>query len=516
MLILNRFRWVACQLDILRRLTTEAAIYEALGNLPKTLDETYERILLGIPECNRQFAKRALQWMSYPDRLNGTYFSSAALAAAVTMPCRDGDLRWENQLLDISDLQDICTCLAEIPEVGYEDDDLYFLYNKKGRLSHYTVKEFLISDRIQQGPASYFHISQKSTLSLLAETVIGFLLHFDPVDIGYSSDTSKEAWHRFQRPAKGSENRTRILTLSAFYAFSIGGWPKLVKNFDDEGGGQEVFGLLFDLLDPRRPDFEQFRDSSNTAADDHTAVPDWMLDESNWAKIILLSLVFLGLPRAAIEWLKRNNSLKLNNPYIKRQNTYGIRDDYIDCPFLLACDRGLVDLIRYCIVEGRVDYDNRDEDDNVCPMGLIVGSDMPTSDICDLVQLMVSFGAKVNPVPDHVAFTPLQIAVGWHAPRRISVTRLLLQCGADPNVRGLGEWNSDTSRFWDSCGGLPFEVARNELRPRHPKEDKSIQQEVIDLLLQFGAREELLDTSSGESSNQDAMETDSDLDLTDS
>jgi len=272
----------------------------------------------------------------------------------------------------------------------------------------------------------------------------------------------------------------------------------------------------FDLLDPRRPDFEQFRDSSNTAAMKYTVIPEWILDEDNWAKIILLSLVYLDLPRAAIEWLRRNNSLKLNNPYIKRQNTYGANVDYIDCPFLLACHRGLVDLIRYCIVEGRVDYDNRDEFDKVCPMGLIVGSNLSTSDICDLVQLMVSFGANVNPVPDHVAFTPLQIAVGSYAPTRISVIRLLLQCGADPNVRGLGEWRCDRSRFWRGCDVLPLELARDELRRRHLKDDKSIQQEIIDLLLQFGARGELPDTSSGEPSNQDAMETDSDLDLTDS
>jgi len=220
--------------------------------------------------------------MSYPDLLIGVgYFNSVALAAAVTMPCRDGGLRWGGQLLDISDLQDICTCLAEIPEVDYEDDeDLFASYNEGG-LSHYTVKEFLISDRIQQGPASYFQISQKSTLSLLAETVIGFLLHFDPVDIGYSSDASKGTWDRFQPPVQGSENRRRILNLSAFYVFSIGGWPRLVESFDHEGGGQEVFSLLFDLLDPRRPDFEQFRDSSNTEAMDHTVVPDWILDEGN-------------------------------------------------------------------------------------------------------------------------------------------------------------------------------------------------------------------------------------------
>lgn len=42
-MMLNRFRWVFCQLDKLRRCLSPR-IRQALDELPETLDETYERI----------------------------------------------------------------------------------------------------------------------------------------------------------------------------------------------------------------------------------------------------------------------------------------------------------------------------------------------------------------------------------------------------------------------------------------------------------------------------------------
>jgi hypothetical protein len=41
---------------------------EALGSLPKTLVETYERILHNVDEGYRQHAKRALTWVAFSHR----------------------------------------------------------------------------------------------------------------------------------------------------------------------------------------------------------------------------------------------------------------------------------------------------------------------------------------------------------------------------------------------------------------------------------------------------------------
>src|SRR5580692_401564 len=59
-MISNRFRWVYCQLDTLRR-CMPSSIRKALDELPTTLDDTYERVLQEIPKEKRQHAHRLFQ-----------------------------------------------------------------------------------------------------------------------------------------------------------------------------------------------------------------------------------------------------------------------------------------------------------------------------------------------------------------------------------------------------------------------------------------------------------------------
>lgn len=61
----SRFRWAECQLSNLRQCVTAAQVREALNDLPRNLNETYERILLKINEDERggKVAGRALDWL---------------------------------------------------------------------------------------------------------------------------------------------------------------------------------------------------------------------------------------------------------------------------------------------------------------------------------------------------------------------------------------------------------------------------------------------------------------------
>ncbi|KAH9976586.1 hypothetical protein BGW80DRAFT_1289215, partial [Lactifluus volemus] len=54
------FRWVACQLKELRKCLARN-VERVLGELPKSLDETYMRLLEGIHEANRDDVYRLLQ-----------------------------------------------------------------------------------------------------------------------------------------------------------------------------------------------------------------------------------------------------------------------------------------------------------------------------------------------------------------------------------------------------------------------------------------------------------------------
>jgi ankyrin repeat protein len=60
-----RFRWVSCQLDHLCELSTDAQRRKALHELPKTLNETYERILGRVKPHDIPLVRRVLLWTTY-------------------------------------------------------------------------------------------------------------------------------------------------------------------------------------------------------------------------------------------------------------------------------------------------------------------------------------------------------------------------------------------------------------------------------------------------------------------
>src|SRR5579863_2181179 len=62
-----RFRWAYCQLEALRQCSLRN-ISRTLDELPETLDDTYERILLGIPKAKRADAHRIFQWLLVSSR----------------------------------------------------------------------------------------------------------------------------------------------------------------------------------------------------------------------------------------------------------------------------------------------------------------------------------------------------------------------------------------------------------------------------------------------------------------
>ena len=61
--LLHRFRWVFCQLEVLRH-CFPANLRHTLEELPKSLDETYKRILNEINNANWTLAYRLLQCLA--------------------------------------------------------------------------------------------------------------------------------------------------------------------------------------------------------------------------------------------------------------------------------------------------------------------------------------------------------------------------------------------------------------------------------------------------------------------
>ena len=103
-----RFRWVALQLNALKECRTKADLKKQLANLPQGLDETYERILLGIKERDYGYVKTFLQWLCFSVR--PLKLKELATTAAVDLSSENGpEYKSDYELQDNKDVLKICS-----------------------------------------------------------------------------------------------------------------------------------------------------------------------------------------------------------------------------------------------------------------------------------------------------------------------------------------------------------------------------------------------------------------------
>ena len=106
--MIQRFRWVECQLDTLKKCYNLFAIRKSLGELPSTLDKTYDRILNSIPEMHRREAHCVMQVLAVTYRP----LKIDEVAEAVAVDCENEIFNPEYRLQDPEDILEICSSLV--------------------------------------------------------------------------------------------------------------------------------------------------------------------------------------------------------------------------------------------------------------------------------------------------------------------------------------------------------------------------------------------------------------------
>jgi ankyrin repeat protein len=159
-LILERFRWVTCQIDVLRTCISPAAINQALKSLPETLDETYERVLLNIPLDHSKYALRILQWLVFSTRpLQINEVAELLVADPEGSPEFDLGRRPFHP-------RDIASYCGSLVATQPSTEEI--------RLAHYSVQEFLLSNRLTSGCEIYKITKQTANISI-AKTCLAYL-----------------------------------------------------------------------------------------------------------------------------------------------------------------------------------------------------------------------------------------------------------------------------------------------------------------------------------------------------
>ncbi|KAF2132356.1 hypothetical protein P153DRAFT_272713, partial [Dothidotthia symphoricarpi CBS 119687] len=172
------FRWAACQLDILGECRNRRQLLQALADLPPDLDETYNRILGAIKKSDIPYAIRILRWLAFSSR--PMMLAEVAEIAAIDADRRPGFDR-DEVLEDPLEVLSICSSLVTLAASHSVDSDSRYdvPVGSVVLLAHYSVKEYLISERIRQSKASIYSMDPVLCHQHIAKCCIQYLLQFN-------------------------------------------------------------------------------------------------------------------------------------------------------------------------------------------------------------------------------------------------------------------------------------------------------------------------------------------------
>ena len=214
-------------MDALAHCVTRGKVRRALQDLPKTLDETYDRIFDAIEAGpNAEEALKVLRWLTYSQRPLQTDW----LLEVTGIFLEDGDRFDPDEVLeDVRDVLRLCSSLVTIYNGNEEStthhiDDRTDAYRWTVRLAHFSVREFLVSSRPR---ITRYRMDATESNDLLACACLVYLLYHK----------LKKSEARGSQPGAGP---TRLVYYTANY------WT---MHFRLAGAGSErLRGLTWTLL----------------------------------------------------------------------------------------------------------------------------------------------------------------------------------------------------------------------------------------------------------------------------
>ena len=159
-----------CQLKALQD-CFPSSLRRTLDQLPKSLDETYVRVLRQIPLASQAHAHRMLQCLMVAVR--PLRVEELAELLAFEFDAAQGGIPKYRAAWQLDDqtqaVLSTCSSLVTIIDTRYAGQIVQF--------SHFSVKEFLMSNRL--GDFSRYHIHPLSAHTILTQACLGVLLHLD-------------------------------------------------------------------------------------------------------------------------------------------------------------------------------------------------------------------------------------------------------------------------------------------------------------------------------------------------
>ncbi|KAL7931996.1 ankyrin repeat-containing domain protein [Trichoderma chlorosporum] len=170
-----RFQYVFSQFETLQHLSSVSLIRKALQDLPTGLDATYDRLLLRLNPAFQDQIINCLKWLAFSNEM----LTVDQLAQVfILFPKRAIPFDETEKLFCSEDVLKYLPGLFVVEHVtkyiSPSFDSCTFPYI---RLAHFSVKEYLVSNRIFEGPATAFSFSEIDDHLQIAHCCLAFHLH---------------------------------------------------------------------------------------------------------------------------------------------------------------------------------------------------------------------------------------------------------------------------------------------------------------------------------------------------
>ncbi|KAL2026979.1 hypothetical protein VTO58DRAFT_111070 [Aureobasidium pullulans] len=250
------FRWVACQLDALENCYDKDSLYQVLGHLPETLNETYRRIILKIPEESKNHARTIMRILLY----SRTPMNLQEMVDAIAVSVSDDDVnarsgRYDYALHAASHKGHgnvVKILLANGANVEASNEHFNNALEEALYANHNNVAKMLIEEGVKRNNCGQYHDKALRLASLDGQTCIVQMLlenHADP-DARDSHGNSALQIASY----KGHDDIVRLLIDrrasinaqggdygSALIAASYRGHEKVVRRLLDGGAKSDVY-----------------------------------------------------------------------------------------------------------------------------------------------------------------------------------------------------------------------------------------------------------------------------------
>ncbi|KAL8851698.1 MAG: hypothetical protein Q9221_003429 [Calogaya cf. arnoldii] len=445
--IAEAFRWAACQLETLEKCIKPAALRQALKRLPRTLNETYERMLGGIDKEHIGDVLKILQWLLYSQR-------PLRLKELAEVLAIDDDLhsfRPENCLRHPTDLLRICSSLVSHYPFDDQSATSTTILDTEIRLAHSTVREYLLSRPSLTGEVNTSCLGELQAQGMMAKSCLAYLLHSK----GAHCKQHVDMVVKIDEESKCVDEDFPFRTYAARY------W--LTHAIPTDNASQELVKLLF-------TDYHAFGQWL------HLYDPDGR-GKRIWSHINPLNPLALAIPGKPLYYASLLGFVNVVVALLERGTGTELFEGFYGSAIGAAAAQGHADILKILLDHG-LGHSLQGLDQSAGffenPLYAVVYNGFP-----DCTRLLIEAGIDIN---GHSSSTTMRGAHGRDAPilvaaerGHLDVARVLVEQGANLSVTGhygnvvesaAKNKHADVALYLQSRVLTPMEPGRSAPQPR--------------------------------------------------